>query len=128
MEKKLKILIVADQQPDLDVLVDLLKPDYRIVTATNGKQALISAGDPAPPDLILLGIVSPESEGCDVCRRLKADQTTRGIPLILIVSSRESDFAAGGLELGAVDCITKPVSPPPSQGPGKDPYNLESQG
>jgi len=111
MEKKLKILIVADQQPDLDVLVDLLKPDYRIVTATSGKQALISASDPAPPDLILLGMVSPESEGCDVCRRLKADQTTRGIPLILIVSSRESDFAAGGLKLGAVDCITKPVSP-----------------
>ena len=112
MDRKLKILIVDDQQPDLDVLVDLLKPDYRIVTATSGKQALRVAGDSAPPDLILLGIVSPESEGWDVCRRLKAKQTTRDIPLILIVSNGDSDFEARGLELGAVDCITKPVSAP----------------
>ena len=81
------------------------------MTATSGEQALRVAGDPAPPDLILLGIVSPESEGYDVCRRLKAKQTTRDIPLILIVSNKDSDFEARGLELGAADCITKPVSP-----------------
>lgn len=112
MDKQIKILIVADQQPDLDVLVDLLKPDYRIVAATSGKQALKAACAAPPPDLILLGVVNPEPERYDVCRRLKANQSTRDIPLILIVSDRDSDLKTGGLELGAVDCITKPVSPP----------------
>jgi len=107
MNKQNKILIVYDQQPDLDILVDLLKPDYRIVAATNGEQALRTACAADPPDLILLGIMKPEAQSNDVCRRLKANQTTRDIPVILIDSTRESDFE----ELGASDCITRPVSP-----------------
>lgn len=110
MAKQKKILIVDDQQPDLEVLVDLLKPDYRIVAATSGEQALRAARSATPPDLILLGIM--RAEGYEVCRRLKAKQTTRDIPVILIASNWESGFDAGGLKLGAVDCITKPVSPP----------------
>ncbi|MBT8367787.1 MAG: SpoIIE family protein phosphatase, partial [Deltaproteobacteria bacterium] len=112
MDKQKKILIVDDQQPDLEVLVDLLKPDYRIVAATSGEQALWAACAATPPDLILLGIMKPEAEGFDVCRRLKANPATRDIPVILITSNRESGVEAGELESGAVDCITKPVSPP----------------
>jgi sigma-B regulation protein RsbU (phosphoserine phosphatase) len=107
MDKQKIILIVDDQQPDLDVLVDLLNPDYRIVTATSGEQALAAVRADTPPDLILLGILKPEMEGSDLGRRLKANQSTRDIPLILIVSNREP----GELESGAVDCITKLISP-----------------
>jgi sigma-B regulation protein RsbU (phosphoserine phosphatase) len=107
MDKQKIILIVDDQQPDLDVLVDLLNPDYRIVTATSGEQALAAVGADIPPDLILLGNLKPEMEGSDLCRRLNANQSTRDIPLILIVSNSEP----GELESGAVDCITKPISP-----------------
>ncbi len=112
MDKQKKILIVDDQQPDLEVLVDLLKPDYRIVAATSGEQALWAACAATPPDLILLGIMKPEADSFEVCRRLKANPTTRDIPVILITSNRESDVEGGELESGAVDCITKPVSPP----------------
>jgi len=111
MNKQKTILIVYDRQPDLDVLVDSLKPDYRIVAATNGEQALRTVRATAPPDLILLGIMTPAAQSHDVCRRLKASPTTRDIPVILIASNSESDLAAGGLELGAADCITQPVSP-----------------
>ncbi|MBW2428799.1 MAG: response regulator, partial [Deltaproteobacteria bacterium] len=112
MDKQKKILIVDDQQPDLEVLVDLLKPDYRIVAATSGEQALWAACAATPPDLILLRIMKPKAESFDVCRRLKANPTTRDIPVILITSNRESGLEAGELESGAVDYITKPVSPP----------------
>ena len=111
MNKQKTILIVYDRQPDLDVLVDSLKPDYRIVAATNGEQALRTVRAAAPPDLILLEIMTPAAQSHDVCRRLKASPTTRDIPVILIASNSESDWAAGGLELGAADCITQPVSP-----------------
>ena len=60
----------------------MLNPDFRIVTATSGEQALAAVRADTPPDLILLGIPKPEMEGCDLCRRLKANQATRDIPLI----------------------------------------------
>jgi len=107
VDKQKIILIVDDQQPDLDMLAELLKPDYRIVTATSGEQALTSIRTVAHPDLILLGIMKPENEGLDICRRLMADPAMRGIPVILIASNRQT----GVLESGAVDCITKPISP-----------------
>ncbi|CAB1065333.1 Serine phosphatase RsbU, regulator of sigma subunit [Olavius sp. associated proteobacterium Delta 1] len=108
MDKQKIILIVDDQQPELDVLVDLLKSDYRIVAATSGERALTAVRDASPPDLILLGIMKSEKEGCDICRHLQASQTTRDIPLILISSNRET----GELEPGIVDCITRPFAPP----------------
>jgi sigma-B regulation protein RsbU (phosphoserine phosphatase) len=111
MDKSMKILIVADRQPDLDELVELLNSDYRIETATSDGQALKAASASPPPNLILLGLMNTESEGFDLCRRLKDKPATRDIPLILLVSGTDSDLNAKGLELGAVDCITKSVSP-----------------
>ena len=112
MVKQMSVLIVGDQQPDLDLLVDLLAHDYTVRKATSGQAALLAAGAANPPDLILLGMINPESEGLDLCRRLKVEPTTRDIPLILIVSGKDSDAEARGLEMGAVDCISKRISPP----------------
>jgi sigma-B regulation protein RsbU (phosphoserine phosphatase) len=98
------ILIVDNQQTDLDVLAELLKPDYRIVTATSREQALAAVRAVPPPDLILLGIMKPENEGLDICRRLMA---IRDIPVISIASNEQT----GDLESGTVDCVTKPISP-----------------
>jgi sigma-B regulation protein RsbU (phosphoserine phosphatase) len=111
MNKSMKILIIDDRQPDLDELVKLLNSDYGIETATSDGQALKAASASPLPHLILLGLRKTEPEGFDLCRRLKANPTTRDIPLILLVSDTDSDLNARGLELGAVDCITKPVSP-----------------
>ena len=111
MNKSMKILIIDDRQPDLDELVELLNSDYGIETAMSDGQALKAASASPPPHLILLGLRKTESEGFDLCRRLKANPTARDIPLILLVSDTDSDLNAKGLELGAVDCIIKPVSP-----------------
>ena len=107
MDKQKIILIVDDQQSDLDMLADLLKPEYRVMTATSSEQALTSVRTVAPPDLILLGLMKPDNEGLDTCRRLIADPAIRDIPVILIASDRQT----GDLESGVADCITKPISP-----------------
>lgn len=107
MDKQKTILIVDDQQSDLDVPVDLLNSDYRIVTATTGEHALAAVRAVPPPDLILLGNMKLEKEGVDLCRPLLANPAIRDIPVILIAANRET----GDLESGAVDCITKPISP-----------------
>jgi len=112
MVKQRKILIVGDQQPDLDLLVDVLEHDYVIVTAMSAKEALLAAGATNPPGLILLQMLKAESEGFDLCRRLKDNPTTLDIPLILIVGGGDSDYTVRGLEMGAVDCIAQPISPP----------------
>ena len=65
-----------------------------------------------PPDLILLDIMMPEMDGYEVCARLKTDEKTAKIPVIFVTAKGEVDDETRGLELGAVDYITKPVSPP----------------
>jgi sigma-B regulation protein RsbU (phosphoserine phosphatase) len=108
----MKILIVDDERFNLNLLTDLLKPDYKIMVAKNGEQALKAARAAPPPDLILLDIMMPEMDGYEVCRRLKVDETTRDIPVIFITAMGETSDETKGLELGAVDYITKPISPP----------------
>jgi CheY-like chemotaxis protein len=65
-----------------------------------------------PPDLILLDIMMPEVDGYEVCRQLQADEKTRNIPIIFLTARNEASDEQLGLELGAVDYITKPISPP----------------
>lgn len=106
------ILVVDDTPDNLAVLSSLLKDDYRVKVASNGEKALkIAAGD-NPPDLILLDIMMPGLDGYEVCRRLKADPRTHYIPVIFLTAKSEIDAEKMGLELGAVDYITKPISPP----------------
>jgi phosphoserine phosphatase RsbU/P len=107
-----KILIVDDSRINLKVLTDVLKAEYKIMAAKNGEQALQAAVKNPLPDLILLDIMMPDMDGFEVCRRLKANAATREIPIIFVTGLDESTDEAKGLELGAVDYITKPISPP----------------
>lgn len=109
---KPKILIVDDEKFYIDVLVDLLKEDYRTVVAKNGEQALRRAASDPPPDLILLDILMEDVDGYEVCRQLKANPATRNIPVIFLTVKSEVADELKGFQLGAVDYISKPMSPP----------------
>jgi two-component system, HptB-dependent secretion and biofilm response regulator len=106
------VLIVDDMPDNLLLMSALLKESYQAKVATNGADALrIAAGDPMP-DLILLDIMMPEMDGYEVCRRLKADENTRDIPVIFLTANCEIEDERRGFEAGAVDYLTKPISPP----------------
>ena len=111
MEERKKILIVDDERFNIDVLVDLLEPNYKIMVAINGKEALKAAQSDSPPDLILLDVMMPEMDGYEVCRQLKANENTREIPVIFVTAMGQESDETKGLEMGAVDYITKPISP-----------------
>src|SRR6185295_17018362 len=90
----------------------LLKDDYRLKMANRGEAALKIAATLPVPDLILLDIMMPEMDGYEVCKRLKAEQITSDIPVIFLTAKVEIEDEEKGFEVGAVDYITKPVSPP----------------
>ena len=104
-----RVLIVDDVPANIKVLLPTLQPYYEISIATNGKQALQLA-ETQKPDLILLDIIMPEMDGYEVCKRLKADEKTRDIPVIFITAKDDESDEMTGLEVGAVDYITKPFS------------------
>jgi diguanylate cyclase (GGDEF)-like protein len=110
--KTRKVLIVDDEPSNLDVLMDLLKSDYKVVAALNGERALEMAGSSAPPDLVLLDILMPEMDGYEVCEKLKANDATKNLPVIFVTAVSEVMDEARGFRLGAVDYITKPFHPP----------------
>ena len=110
--EKQAVLVVDDTPANIQVLMETLKDDYRIVAAVNGERALQLAASDPPPDIILLDIMMPEMDGYEVCAKLKADAKTRDIPIIFITAMSDTQDEAKGLELGALDYITKPISPP----------------
>ncbi|MBF0438237.1 MAG: hybrid sensor histidine kinase/response regulator [Magnetococcales bacterium] len=110
-EESEKILIVDDEKINIDILVELLGDDYKIVVAKNGEQALKRANTTPRPDLILLDIMMPDIDGFEVCSRLKSDEATSAIPIIFITGKDSTQDETRGLELGAVDFIRKPFNP-----------------
>jgi len=112
MEDSLKpiIMVVDDTETNIDVLVETLGDEYDVSIAMDGKSALQDAKE-NPPDLILLDIMMPEMDGYEVCRRLKADEKTKNIPVIFVTAMHEIEDETKGFEMGAVDYITKPISP-----------------
>ena len=110
--KKQMVLIVDDVPGDIAILVEVLSAEYKVVVATNGKEALDIAGSKVPPDLVLLDIIMPEMDGYEVCRRLKDDEQTQNIPVIFITAEVEEEDETRGFELGAADYIVKPFSVP----------------
>jgi sigma-B regulation protein RsbU (phosphoserine phosphatase) len=111
VEEQRRILIVDDERLNIKVLADLLKPNYKIMAAISGEQALKAVRSENPPDLILLDVMMPEMDGYEVCRKLKADENTREIPVIFVTAMGQESDETRGLELGAADYITKPISP-----------------
>jgi class 3 adenylate cyclase/CheY-like chemotaxis protein len=106
------VLVVDDTPDNLATMSGLLRDDYRVKVASSGEKALRIAAGEAPPDLILLDIMMPGMDGFEVCRRLKADPKTRDIPVIFLTAKAEVEDEQRGLDLQAVDYITKPISPP----------------
>ncbi len=106
--KKPVILIVDDVPRNIQVLGALLnKFDYELAIAMNGQQALDIVAR-IKPDLILLDVMMPVMDGHEVCKRIKANENTREIPIIFITAKSETEDIITGFELGAVDYITKP--------------------
>ena len=106
------ILVVDDTPDNLSLMSNLLMDRYRVKIANSGEKALKIAASDSPPDLILLDIMMPDMDGYEVCERLKHDPATAGIPVIFLTAKAELTDEKKGLELGAVDYITKPISPP----------------
>ena len=111
MTEKL-ILLVDDDPAVLGVLKECLRPHYQLRIATLGQKALKLAHLQPLPDLILLDVKLPDMHGYDICRALKQDQLTAPIPIMFLSSHSDVDNITHGLELGAVDYVSKPVAPP----------------
>jgi putative two-component system response regulator len=105
-----RLLVVDDEPNNLQVLRYVLQADYRLFFANSGERALAIAREQLP-DLVLLDVMMPQMDGHAVCAALKADPATAQIPVIFITALTDSDDEAYGLSLGAVDYITKPISP-----------------
>jgi len=103
--------VVDDTPENIDVLSGVLLPEFKIKAALNGEKALKIAQSEAKPDMILLDIMMPGMDGYEVCRQLKANPLTKRIPVIFVTAKNEESDEKQGLELGAVDYITKPISP-----------------
>ncbi|MDR2726463.1 MAG: response regulator [Deltaproteobacteria bacterium] len=106
--RRSRVLIVDDAPENIRILVESLKSSYIIMFATNGENALRLAHNDPPPDIILLDVIMPGMNGYEVCQILKDDPATHDIPVIFITSQSEESDEALGLELGAVDYISKP--------------------
>jgi len=107
-----KIILAVDDTPEnLDVLKGILLPSYRVKGAINGQMAL-KIVENQRVDLILLDIMMPGMDGYEVCRRLKENPVSRDIPVIFLTARIHVEDERRGLEMGAVDYITKPISPP----------------
>lgn len=105
------ILVVDDVAENITSMADVLGDSYRVTFALNGPDALAIARAEPQPNLILLDILMPVMDGHEVCRRLKEDPKTRGIPVILLTSQDDAVSEEQGLKLGAVDYLHKPCHP-----------------
>lgn len=110
-EDKQTILVVDDTPENIDVLSGVLRPEYKVKAALYGEYALKIASGAPKPDMILLDIMMPVMDGYEVCRQLKANPATARIPVIFVTSKKQEEDEKKGLNMGAVDYITKPINP-----------------
>ena len=104
-----QILLIADANPEnVKVLKAMLAPDYDIKVASDEEQTIRLASSKEPPGLILLNDMKPPADKYELCRKLKADKTTKDIPIILLSEPTMEDTEAEGFELGAADYLTTP--------------------
>lgn len=106
------LLLVDDDSENVHIVNAILGSEYRIRVATNGLKALELARVEPSPGLILLDVIMPYMDGYEVCSQLKADPQTRDIPVIFLTGKTDVADEARGFQVGAVDYIHKPFSPP----------------
>jgi two-component system alkaline phosphatase synthesis response regulator PhoP len=104
------VLVVDDNEQNLELLVIYMEdlPEVRVVTATNGLEAMAKVAEEAP-DLLLLDIMMPKMSGFDVCKRIKADPKTRDIIVIMVTALNETGDIERAAECGTDDYISKPI-------------------
>ncbi len=104
--------LVVEDEPDVAELIryNLQKEGWEVVQTTNGADVVKRVRE-ARPDIILLDLMVPQLNGWEVCRRLKQDPDTRGVPVIMVTGRVEEGDKVLGFELGADDYVTKPFSP-----------------
>jgi phosphoserine phosphatase RsbU/P len=102
-----RVLIVDDVKANVDVLVQALTGEYKLSVALGGQQAM-DAVTRSAPDLVLLDIVMPDIDGYEVCRRLRAAEATRELPIMFLSSLEDVKDKARGFEVGGNDYLTKP--------------------
>ena len=105
-----RLLVVDDQPINIQMLYQAFSADHQVFMATGGEQALALCAS-QQPDLVLLDVMMPGMDGYEVCRRLKAEQATRDLPVIFVTAHNDETAEALGLEVGAVDFIYKPINP-----------------
>jgi putative two-component system response regulator len=110
--EKQTVLVVDDTPENLTVLGELLQPKYRVRVANSGNRALQVVLTEPRPDLILLDVMMPGMDGYEVIKALRSNPGTRDIPVIFVTAMDADEDEEFGLELGAVDYITKPIRPP----------------
>ena len=108
---KQTVLVVDDTPENIQILNGVLRPHYKVKAAPNGEKALKIAQSTTQPDIILLDIMMPEMDGYEVCRKLKTNPITEKIPIIFVTAMSEVEDEKKGLDMGAVDYITKPINP-----------------
>ncbi|BEU96676.1 two-component system response regulator [Acidovorax sp. DW039] len=108
---KCTVLVVDDTPDNLSLMSGLLRADYKVKLAPSGERALQIVAGESKPDLILLDIMMPDMDGYEVLRRLQFNPETEDIPVIFLTAMSASEDETVGLELGAVDYITKPINP-----------------
>jgi len=110
-DRKPKVIIIDDAPENIRMLIEILREDFATIPATSGEAGLAKAYIEPLPDLILLDIMMPGIDGYEVCKRLKAVEKTKDIPVIFISAISEAMDDAKAFDLGAADYITKPFYP-----------------
>jgi sigma-B regulation protein RsbU (phosphoserine phosphatase) len=105
-----RVLLVDDSEANVDVLVQALRDDYRLSVAMDGETAL-RAIEKNPPDIVLLDIMMPGIDGYEVCRRIRANEAWRDMPVMFLSSLEDARDKARGFEAGGNDYVTKPFEP-----------------
>jgi len=105
------ILVVDDVPANLHLLLNMFKDAYRVRVAQSGEKALEICQSDHPPDLVLLDIMMPGMDGFEVARRMREHPSSETIPVIFVTAMTDNDARLKGLELGAVDFVTKPIDP-----------------
>ena len=111
LNERLFLLVVDDTPLNLSLVEALFQEEYRVMTATDGAQAVKICESEDPPHLVLLDIMMPNMDGYEVLRHLKANETTAQIPIIFMTSLTDAESIVKGLDAGAVDYILKPIVP-----------------
>ena len=110
LPRRPRLLLVDDQPINIQALYQVFAADHQVLMATSGAQALALCTSQLP-DLVLLDVQMPGMDGHEVCQRLKADPATRDIPVIFVTAQNDEQAETQGLEVGAVDFISKPINP-----------------